>query len=130
MSITLGQRVAAHFRASMSPDIERRHKEVMKAIQATDYKEWEHYKRAQEEAPEFWASEMARLEKEIEQANKDYRPEGDFPEQCSNLAREDIESGRWRLQRPPSVVYTILEARCDSATGLLIDAISDSQEPG
>ena len=123
MTELLGKRVAAHLHAGMSPDPERRHKEVMKAIQATDYKEWEHYKRAQEEAPEFWASEMARLEKEIEQANKDYRPEGDFPEQCSNLAREDIESGRWRLQKPATVVYTVLGIRPDTTMGLVLDAL-------
>ena len=123
MSITLGQRVAAHFRASMSPDIERRHKEVMKAIQATDYKEWEHYKRAQEEAPEFWASEMARLEKEIEQANKDKdRPEDGLPGQWK-LAKEEIEDGRWRLQKAATVVYTVLGIRPDTTMGLVLDAL-------
>lgn len=123
MSEPLGHRVAAYFRAGMSPDPERRHKEVMRAIQATDYKEWEHYKRAQEEASEFWASEMARLEREIEEANKDYTPEGDFPECSANLARENLEKGRWRLQRPPAVVYTVLGICCNSVAAVLVDAI-------
>lgn len=123
MTELLGKRVAAHLHAGMSPDPERRHKEVMKALQIADFGVWRTMERARKEAPGFWEAEMIRLELEIEEANKDYVPEGDFPECSSNLARENLEKGRWRLQRPPAEVYTVLGVRADSASALVIDAI-------
>lgn len=123
MSITLAQRIAPHFRASMFPDTERRHKEVMRALQTADYDEWERMARAKDEAPDFWAAEMTRLEQEIEEVNKGYTPEGDFPECSSKLARENLESGRWRLQRPAAIVYTVLGIRPDTTMGLVLDAL-------
>lgn len=123
MSFTLAQRVAAHFRASMSPDPERRHKEIMTALQAADYDEWERMESARKEVPDWWAMQMVNLEREIEEVNKGYTPEGDFPECSSKLARENLESGRWRLQRPAIVVYTVLGIRPDTTMGLVLDAL-------
>lgn len=123
MSITLAQRIAPHFRASMFPDTERRHKEVMKALQTADYSVWLAMEDARKKVPDWWAAQMVDLEREIEEINKGYTPEGDFPECSSKLARENLESGRWRLQRPPAVVYVVLGVRADSASALVIDAI-------
>lgn len=123
MGEPLGHRVAAYFHAGMSPDPERRHKEVMRALQIADYDAWKAMESAREEVPEWWAVQMVHLEREIEEANKDYTPEGNFPECSSNLARENLEKGRWRLQRPPAVVYTVLGICCNSVAAVLVDAI-------
>ena len=79
MGEPLGHRVAAYFHAGMSPDPERRHKEVMRALQIADYDAWKAMESAREEVPEWWAVQMVHLEREIEEANKDYTPEGNFP---------------------------------------------------
>lgn len=130
MGEPLGHRVAAYFHAGMSPDLERRHKEVMRALQIADYDAWKAMESAREEVPEWWAVQMVHLEREIEEANKDYTPEGNFPECSSNLARENLEKGRWRLQRPPAVVYTVLGICCNSVAAVLVDAIYSDTRRG
>lgn len=124
MAKSLEERLADYHTASVEPGSEQSHREIMRALEVVDFGEFERFQRMHEAAPEFWASEMTRLEQGVAEINSARDGEEHrIPRHVTKEAIAIIDNSGWFDIHASQQIYDALEIAPHSITAILFDAI-------
>lgn len=121
----LEERLVEYHGASVEPGRDLTHEEVMSTLKLVDYAEWQRFERMRSEAPDFWASELTRIERAMAEAQEEAGDDAPVvPRHVTDENRKALdELGGWHDWCIGAEVYVALGIKTCSVKARLLDAI-------